>query len=58
MIYNMMLNDEGKINFCWKYSRIDRRKACGCFDGVIYLFVTWNSPVTRSAVEDYGVRGR
>jgi len=58
MIYNMTANDAGKIGFCWKYLRIDPRKAYGCFSGGIYLFVTWDSPVTRDPDEGYGVGGR
>jgi len=57
MICTMTANDEGKIGFCWKYLRIDRRKTWDCFGDGIYLFVTWDSPVTWDPDEGYGVGG-
>jgi len=58
MIHNMTPNVEGKMGFCWKYLRIDPRKACDCFGEGIYLSVTWDYLVTRHPDESYSVRGR
>jgi len=54
MIFDKPPNDERKISFCKKYLRVDRRKVSSCFGDGGYLFVTWDSPMTRDSDKGYG----